>query len=129
MILYLTIITTILFCALDSILIKNNTQIDHWIETFAHFAIVFVVGASYNSTPLGLIYTVWSFLIVRCGIYDYVLNIFRGLPLNYTSKSTGSILDKIEQKTGLGEVKIRLYLFIVFCIYFIANLLFYEKLF
>lgn len=129
MILYLTIITTILFCVLDSILIKNNIQIDHWIETFAHFAIVFLVGASYNSTPVGLIYTLVSFFVVRAGVYDYLLNIFRRLPLNYTSKSTGSILDKIEQKTGLGEVKIRLYLFIVFCIYFIANLLFYDKLF
>jgi hypothetical protein len=45
------------------------------------------------------IYLVAALLVIRRIVFDISLNLFRGLPYNYTSETTTSIIDRLLYKT------------------------------
>lgn len=78
----------------DSVLIKRGERILHGFNGF--FYLMMVVPAYIITKDL---YLVAALLVLRRLVFDVSLNLFRGLPYNYTSKTTTSIIDRILYKT------------------------------
>ena len=79
----------ILLAFYDSYRIKNNLRIRHGINAIIYCIIIALFFNWLSVTKvLGL-------LLIRIPIFNTFLNIFRGLPYDYLSSSTTSIIDRI----------------------------------
>lgn len=75
---------------MDSILISRGKKILHGINGLIY--ILAVVPAYIITDDL---YLVAGLFVIRRLVFDVSLNLFRGLPYNYTSKTTTSITDRL----------------------------------
>lgn len=80
----------ILLAYVDSILISRGEKILHGINGLIY---VLAVIPAYLITK-DLLFTANLFVIRRL-VFDVSLNLFRGLPYNYTSNTTTSIIDRL----------------------------------
>lgn len=85
----------------DSVLIKKGERIYHGLNGL--FYILMVVPAYLITKNL---YLCVGLFVIRRLVFDISLNLFRGLPYNYTSKTTTSIIDKLLYRTQsqLGDI-------------------------
>lgn len=90
----LYIVINILLAYVDSLLIKNGERIYHGLNGL--FYILMVVPAYLITNNL---YLCIGLFVIRRLVFDVSLNLFRGLPYNYTSKTTTSIIDRILYRT------------------------------
>lgn len=74
----------------DSVLIKKGERIYHGLNGL--FYILMVVPAYLITKDL---YLCAGLFVVRRLVFDVSLNLFRGLPYNYISKTTTSIIDRV----------------------------------
>lgn len=75
---------------MDSILISRGKKILHGINGLFY---IFAVVPAYIITDD--LYLVAGLFVIRRLVFDVSLNLFRGLPYNYTSKTTTSIIDRL----------------------------------
>ena len=71
-------------------LIKNGKRIYHGVNGFIHLSVAVIFGIVHS--PL---YGLAALCLARV-LFDWSLNLFRGLPLDYLPKKPKSIADKIE---------------------------------
>lgn len=86
------IIFCILLAALNASLIAEGKTIYHWINGLLHIA---------AATVAAFIWWLPAFIIVLCLariFFDFMLNIFRGLPLAYVPLNPKSVVDKVEKR-------------------------------
>jgi hypothetical protein len=88
MILILYTIINLVLAKIDAWKIKHNKRIRHAINAIIYFVLI---------APT--LYISWTFPIalmaLRRIVFDTALNLFRGLPYDYISSSTTSIIDRI----------------------------------
>ena len=88
MILILYTITNLVLAKIDAIKIKRKIHIKHGINALIYLVLIaptFFISWSY---PIGM-------LALRRIVFDTGLNLFRGLPFDYISSTTTSIVDRI----------------------------------
>jgi len=88
MIISLYIFINVILAKIDALKIKKGLRIRHGINALIYIALI---------APT--VYISWSFPIammaLRRIVFDTALNLFRGLPFDYISDSTTSIIDRI----------------------------------
>lgn len=116
----LLVVFNIFLAKIDANKIKKNRKIYHGENALIYF----VVAGFASAITMGEDW--WDFLkllvimgLVRSIVFDIALNLFRKLKWNYTSNSTTSILDKIENKL-LG--KYRKYNYFIYLILLILTI-------
>ena len=88
MIIALYIIINLVLAKIDANKIRDGIHIKHGINALIYLILIaptFFISWSY---PLGM-------LALRRIVFDTGLNLFRGLPFDYTSATTTSIVDRI----------------------------------
>jgi len=120
-------IITILHAYLDSRKIKRNEYIDHFWRSVVWFFIclipmIYVDLTQQKDSSYPFIYLIQMF-IIRIGIYDFSLNIFRGLSPFYISKTTGSKIDLFYQRIGINQNVIRIIFLIITITYKVWSLI------
>ena len=88
----LYIIFCIILSKINSDLIKDGKKIYHWLNGLIHLTAAFIFGWLY-----------WwpGVIIILCNsrvFFDALLNVFRGLPLDYVPLKPTALTDKIEKK-------------------------------
>lgn len=86
---------------MDSVLISRGEKILHGFNGL--FYLLMVVPAYLITENL---YLVAGLLVIRRLVFDVSLNLFRGLPYNYTSQTTTSIIDRLLYRiqNQLGDI-------------------------
>jgi hypothetical protein len=83
----------VFFAWRNAVKIGRNQRILHGVNGYIHFSICSGIALSSGSWVLGL-----SYLLVGRIFFDWSLDLFRGLPLNYVSLNPKSILDRLEKR-------------------------------
>ena len=88
----LYIIFCIILAAINADLIKHEKRIYHWLNGIIHLTAAFICGWLY-----------WwpGVIIILCNsrlFFDVLLNVFRGLPIDYVPANPKSFADKWEKK-------------------------------
>jgi hypothetical protein len=93
----------------DAWRIKNGVRIRHAINAIVYSGLILIFWKWLT------IYKVLGILLLRIPIFNISLNLFRGLPTNYLSKSTTSIIDQIMNPfiNKVGFMTYHLALFII----------------
>jgi len=73
----------------DYRLISDGKRVFHGINGFVY---LILISPAYFLTDL---YVVAGLLVLRRLVFDISLNLFRGLPYDYTSSTTTSIIDRL----------------------------------
>jgi|APGre2960657373_1045057.scaffolds.fasta_scaffold22651_4 hypothetical protein len=95
------IILNIILAKIDANKILAQKQINHTMNALVYIVfliIAFFIGDYLQLNLLQKMSMILSLLLTRKVVFDISLSLFRGLSWNYTSKSTGSVIDKIENK-------------------------------
>ena len=79
---------------MDSVLISKGEKILHGMNGLFY---ILIISPAYVFTKN--LYLVAGLLVIRRLVFDVSLNLFRGLPYNYTSKTTTSIIDRLLYRT------------------------------
>ena len=88
MIIALYIVVNLVLAKIDAIKIKRKIHIKHGINALIYLVLIaptFFISWSY---PIGM-------LALRRIVFDTGLNLFRGLPFDYISATTTSIVDRV----------------------------------
>ena len=91
---------TVIAAHIDAIRIKNSKKanINHTYSVLIGFAFFLIVVVLFNiiGTLLNVKWIIFAFICIgiRGVFYDPALNLFRGLSIDYTSKTTTSLTDK-----------------------------------
>ena len=88
----LYVVFCIILSNINAHLIKDGKKIYHWLNGLIHLVAAFIFGWLY-----------WwpGVIIILCNsrlFFDTLLNIFRGLPIDYVPLKASAITDKIEKK-------------------------------
>lgn len=92
MLLIIFIIINILLAYIDAHLISGGIAIDHFNNALIYCMLLLIAFAS-GATLAQII----AIIIIRIPVFNTALNLFRGLPYDYVSKSPASIIDRIAQ--------------------------------
>lgn len=88
MIIIAYILVNIILAKIDSWKIKHNKHIKHGINALIYCVLIAPTFLISWSFPIGM-------LALRRIVFDTALNLFRGLPYDYISATTTSIVDRI----------------------------------
>ena len=92
MLLLIFILANILLAYVDAYLIKDGYAINHFNNALSYCALIILAYAS-GATLSQII----AIIIIRIPVFNTALNLFRGLPYDYVSKSPASLVDKIAE--------------------------------
>lgn len=84
------IVINIVLAYIDSNRIKQGKRIYHGINGLLYGGLTACTYFLTYSIP-----SVFALLFLRIPVFNSALNLFRGLPINYTSKTTTSIIDRL----------------------------------
>lgn len=104
----------ILHAWIDAYQIKQGWHIQHGLETAAYFAACSTLLLAFNWLPVLTIS-----ITARAAIFDPALNLMRGKQITYNGAGA-SIIDRLENKTGIQHK----YLMIAYLIVFLLNIIF-----
>lgn len=79
----------------DSLRIKSNLRIYHGINALSYSIVLFIFYCLFPDFGWS---QVLSLLVARIPVFNCALNYYRGLPLNYTSSKTTSVIDRLTYK-------------------------------
>lgn len=88
------IVINIILAYIDARRIKQGKHIYHGVNGAVYGGLVLV---SYLFTHN--ILSMFAMLVLRIPVFNTSLNLFRGLPIDYTSKTTTSIIDRLTYGT------------------------------
>lgn len=110
------LIGNLLFLALNigmawhhSRLIRQNKPILHGLWAWGYLTAVIMFAIFYGHWWLPVL------IFLRALLFSPALSLFRGLPINYISRATGSIIDKLEYRVFGGHwyTRMGVYLFLL----------------
>lgn len=101
------IAANILMAAHHADLIEQDRPVKHgiWGGLYLLFTLVLCYGLTWWLLPVSL--------CLRKIVFDLSLNLFRGKPLLYVSKSSGSLLDKLHYKVFGDNIEIYMTLYLI----------------
>jgi hypothetical protein len=100
----------------DAYRIKNNIRIRHAINALIYVGLILLFWKWLT------IAKILGILLLRIPIFNTALNVFRGIPADYLSKTTTSIIDQIMnrhiERVGYWNYSVGLFVLAGFLIYF-----------
>ena len=106
------------FAGLNAAWIEDGKKIRHGLNGAMHLLFA----------SLGWYLYAWPvFILILCNtniIFTISLNLYRDLPLNYTSKTTTSIIDQIENKLFNGDFYVSKLVYLLISI--VCNVVYYQ---
>ena len=83
------IVINIILAFIDAQRIKKGKHIYHGVNGAIYGSLVLIAYLFTHN-----IFSIFALLVLRIPVFNSALNLFRGLPINYTSKTTTSIIDR-----------------------------------
>lgn len=83
------VVINVILAAIDAHRIKQGKHIYHGVNGAIYGALAIIAVICVHNVFAGV-----AMLFLRIPVFNTFLNIFRGLPYNYTSKTTTSIVDQ-----------------------------------